>query len=56
MFTVGYQRQFQDFAECLATGRRPQSDLALALDVTAATYTAYLSDERQGQQVDVPLL
>lgn len=56
MFTVGYQRQFQDFMESLANGRTPQSDIDLALDVTAATYAAYVSDERHGQQTDVPLL
>jgi predicted dehydrogenase len=56
MFTVGYQAQFQDFVECIVKNRNPQSDLKLALDVTAVTYAAYVSDEQKGKEVEVPLL
>jgi predicted dehydrogenase len=55
-FTVGYQAEMQDFLSCAASGGAPQSDLDLALDTTAAIYAAYLSEERGGAAVDVPLL
>lgn len=53
-FTMGYQAEIQDFIECAATGGRPQSDLALAIDCTAVIYAAYLSAERKGAEVDIP--
>ena len=55
-WTMGYQGEIQDFLECAATGRHPQSDLALAIDTTATIYAAYLSAERRGSEVEVPLL
>ncbi len=55
-FTMGYQAELQDFVECAAGGRRPQSDLDLALDVTAAVYAAYVSAERGGAEVCIPRL
>ena len=56
MFTVGYQTQFQDFLECVVKNKKPQSDLELALDVTAVTYSAYVSDEQKGKEIEVTLL
>ncbi|MEI7436982.1 MAG: Gfo/Idh/MocA family oxidoreductase [bacterium] len=53
-FTMGYQAEIQDFVACAASGRPPQSGLALALDTTAVIYAAYLSAERQGAAVAVP--
>ena len=55
-FTMGYQREMQDFVDCARTGARPQSDLDLALDTTLAIYAAYVSEERHGAAVDVPRL
>lgn len=55
-FTIGYQAELQDFVSCAAENRAPQSSLELALDTTAAIYAAYLSAERHGAEVDVPLL
>jgi predicted dehydrogenase len=55
-FTMGYQPELQDFVTCAATGKRPQSDLDLALDTTAVIYAAYLSDEHRGVEVAVPRL
>lgn len=55
-FTLGYQGEIQDFMECAAAGRQPQSDLELALDTTAAIYAAYVSDENKGAEIDVPRL
>ena len=40
----GYVGELQDFMECAATGRRPQSDFHLAYDSVKAIYGAYLSD------------
>jgi hypothetical protein len=42
-FTMGDQAELQDFVFWAATGRKPQSDLDLALDTTAVIYAAYLS-------------
>jgi predicted dehydrogenase len=53
-WSMGYAAEMQDFVECAATGRRPQSDLALALDTTASIYAAYVSAERKGAEVAVP--
>lgn len=55
-FTMGYQAEVQDFTASLTQGRKPQSDLDLALDTTAAIYAAYVSQERHGAEVAVPLI
>lgn len=55
-FTMGYQAELQDFVTCALTGKAPQSDLDLALDVTATIYAAYLSDEKAGAEEPVTQL
>jgi predicted dehydrogenase len=55
-FTLGYSREMQDFLECAVSGRRPQSDLDLALDTTTTIYAAYVSAEKNGAAVEIPLL
>jgi hypothetical protein len=45
----------QDFVECCASGRRPQSGALLAHDTVAALYAGYLSAERTGAEVAVPV-
>lgn len=40
----GYVGELQDFMECVATGREPQSGFRLAYDTIQAVYAAYLSD------------
>jgi predicted dehydrogenase len=40
---TGYFHEMQDFVECVALGREPLSGGALARDVTAVIYGAYLS-------------
>lgn len=55
-FTLGYLAEMQDFITCAATGRKPQSDLDLALDTIATIYAAYVSDEKKGAEVPVPLV
>lgn len=55
-FTMGYQAEIQDFMSGIAEGRQPHADLDLALDTTAAIYAAYVSQERRGAEVPVPLI
>lgn len=55
-FTMGYQAEIQDFVTCAASGKQPQSDLEMAVDTTATIYAAYVSDQRKGAEVAVPLL
>lgn len=51
----GYPQEIQDFMECVFSGRKPQSGGELAEDTIAVMYAAYVSAERLGQEVDVPL-
>jgi predicted dehydrogenase len=52
----GYQQEMQDFMECVAGDRRPQSDGQLGADTVAVIYGAYVSDENHGVEVDVTLV
>jgi predicted dehydrogenase len=45
----GFYQEIQDFLECCASGRRPQSDATLAKDTVAALYAGYRSAARGGQ-------
>ena len=51
----GFYAEMQDFMECCALGRRPQSSALLAHDTVAALYAGYLSAARDGQDVPVPI-
>ncbi|HSR10864.1 MAG TPA: gfo/Idh/MocA family oxidoreductase, partial [Thermodesulfobacteriota bacterium] len=42
----GYPQEMEDFVECLLTGRKPLSDLDLAIETVKAIYAAYLSAEK----------
>jgi predicted dehydrogenase len=53
-WSMGYHAEMQDFLECAATGRQPQSDLTLAIDTTTTIYAAYVSAERNGAEVPIP--
>ncbi len=48
----GYTDEFQDFAECVLTGRKPQSDFSLAYDTTKLLYAAYWS-AAEGRRIDL---
>jgi len=50
----GYPREFQDFMESIAYGREPISGAQLARDTIATLYSAYLSAERRGIEVEIP--
>lgn len=51
-WTTGYPQEIQDFVEAVAFGREPLSGAALARDVTAVIYAAYLS-AAEGRRVDL---
>jgi len=44
-WTRGYLQEIQDFMECVATGRTPRADLALAYETTKMNYAGYWSAE-----------
>jgi predicted dehydrogenase len=50
----GYPQEFQDFMECIASGRAPLATVDLARDTIVTLYAAYLSAERRGEEVPVP--
>jgi predicted dehydrogenase len=49
-WTRGYLQEIQDFMECVATGRQPLSDLALACETTKVNYAGYWAAE-EGRRV-----
>jgi len=49
----GYAAEIQDALECFSTGRDPKSGLELAIDTIMVIYSAYLSAERNGEEVEV---
>jgi predicted dehydrogenase len=51
----GFYAEIQDLVECCATSRRPQSGATIAHDTVATLYAGYVSAERGGQDVPVPL-
>ena len=54
-FMFGYPQEIQDFMEALAIGREPKSGMLAASDIVGVLYAAYLSAERKGAEVDIPL-
>src|SRR5262250_2331371 len=51
----GFFAEVQDFVECCVHGRAPQSGPLVALDTVATLYAGYVSAERSGQEVPVPV-
>jgi predicted dehydrogenase len=51
----GYPQEFQDFMESIYQNREPLSSAELARDTIAVLYSAYLSAERRGAEVEIPL-
>ena len=49
-WTRGYLQEIQDFMECVATGRQPLSDLALAYETIKVNYAGYWAAE-EGRRV-----
>jgi predicted dehydrogenase len=53
---TGYQHEMEDFYRNVAYGTPVQSDSRLAADTIAAIYAGYVSAEKKGTEVKVPLL
>lgn len=53
---TGYPQEIRDFMECVHQDREPKSGAELAADTTSVMYAAYLSDERKGAEVEIPLI
>src|SRR5262245_16290152 len=51
----GFYAEVQDFLECCVSGQRPQSDAEVAHDTVATLYAGYVSAEKKGQEVPVPI-
>jgi predicted dehydrogenase len=51
-WTRGYVQEIQDFMECIATGRQPLSDLALAFETIKVNYAGYWAAE-EGRRVEL---
>jgi predicted dehydrogenase len=51
----GYPQEFQDFMESIFNGREPISTAELARDTIATLYTGYLSAQRSGAEVEIPI-
>jgi predicted dehydrogenase len=49
----GYLRELQDFMECFAANREPLASAELARDTIEVVYSAYLSAERRGAEVEI---
>jgi predicted dehydrogenase len=49
-WTRGYLQEIQDFMECVAQGRQPLADAALAYDTMKVSYAAYWSAE-EGRRI-----
>lgn len=49
-WTRGYLQEIQDFMECIASGRQPLSDLALAYETIKVNYAGYWAAE-EGRRV-----
>jgi predicted dehydrogenase len=52
---TGYPQEIEAFYENVVEGTKPESDLSLAGDCIATTYSSYVSDEQGGKEVKVEL-
>ena len=53
-WAFGYPQELTDFICCILNDKAPQSDSQLGYDTVAVLYTAYVSAERKGQEVEIP--
>jgi predicted dehydrogenase len=51
----GFYGEIQDFLECCVSGRAPQSGATIAHDTVGTLYAGYVSAERAGAAVPVPV-
>lgn len=54
-FMFGYPQEIQDFIEAIVNDREPKSGMLLADDVVSVLYSAYVSAERKGTEIKIPL-
>ncbi|KUK77398.1 MAG: hypothetical protein XD93_0355 [candidate division WS6 bacterium 34_10] len=54
-FMFGYPQEIQDFMESIASAREPKAGMLLASDVMSVLYSAYVSAEKKGKEVNIPL-
>lgn len=50
----GYQQELADFINCIIRNDFPQSGSELGWDATAVLYSAYVSAEKKGLEVEIP--
>ncbi len=55
-WSLGYGREMRNFIDAIRTGRAPESDLDLAIDITLTLYAGYVSAEQMGRETAVPRL
>jgi predicted dehydrogenase len=53
-WSLGYGRELRDFVLAVRSGRVPESDLDLAIDITLTIYAAYVSADAAGREAGVP--
>jgi predicted dehydrogenase len=53
-WSLGYGRELRNFLECMRTGKAPESDLDLAIDITLTLYAGYVSADARGRETEVP--
>jgi len=51
----GYPQEIQDFMEAIANNQEPKSGMLVASDTVSVLYTAYLSAERKGEEIEIPI-
>jgi hypothetical protein len=54
-FSFGYPQEIQDFMEAIAVDRQPKSGQLVASDTVGTLYSAYVSADRRGAEVEVLL-
>ncbi len=54
-FMFGYPQEIQDFMESIVSGREPKAGMLLASDVMSVLYSAYISAEKKGLEVEIPI-
>lgn len=53
-WSLGYGRELSDFVDAIQSGRAPESNLDLAIDITLTLYAGYVSADAKGAEVEVP--
>ncbi|KPJ78086.1 MAG: oxidoreductase [Deltaproteobacteria bacterium SG8_13] len=54
-FMFGYPQELQDFIEAIVEDRPPKSGPLLASDTVSVLYSAYVSAEEKGREVEIPI-